>query len=125
MKPSNGMGTLALLSSGVIFTPSFLNSSMLSLCVSKVPLLGPEYKSVLVLSVPFMYSATERARGLDASILPRKVLNSASVMSLVRHSALAGVVTAPVASKVAGVNGVVHLAANGVARMLVDVCRSF
>ena len=36
------------------------------------------------------------ARGLNASILPRSVLNSASVMSLVRHSAVAGVMSVPV-----------------------------
>ena len=41
MKPSKGIGTLGAFSSGVIFTPSCLNSSMLSLWVSSVPLVGP------------------------------------------------------------------------------------
>lgn len=125
MKPSKGIGTLALFSSGVIFTPRRLNSSMLSRCVSSVPLLGPEYRSVRQLAVPPRYSAGVRAFGLKASILPRSVLNSASVMSLVRHSALAGVARLPAASKVAGTNGRVHLPASGVTRMFVVVCRSF
>jgi len=57
--------------------------------------------------------------------LPRKVLNSASVMSLVRHSAVAGVTTDPSAATVADVNGFVQFAASGVSRMFVVVCRSF
>ena len=36
-----GIVTVGLLSSGVIFTPSLLKSSMLSLCESRVPLVGP------------------------------------------------------------------------------------
>ena len=49
-----------------------------------------------------------RARGLNASILPVSVLNSASVMSLVRHSAAAGVTRAPSGPSTAGLNGRVH-----------------
>jgi hypothetical protein len=78
---------------------------MLSACVSRVPLVGPEYRSVRQVAVPPRYSCTVRARGLEASILPRRVLNSASVMSLVRHSAAAGVSRLPAPSKVAGVKG--------------------
>jgi hypothetical protein len=61
------------------------------------------------------------AAGLNASIFPHSVLNSASVMSLVQHTADAGVP----AAGFAGENGCVHFAASsGMARMLVVVCRS-
>jgi hypothetical protein len=125
VKPLKGIVTLGLFSSGVIFTPSCLKSSMLSACVSSVPLVGPEYRSVRKFAVPPRYSATVRALGLAASILPRRVLNSASVISLVRHSAVAAVRRLPLASKVAGVKGRMQVEASGVARMLVVVCRSF
>jgi hypothetical protein len=45
-------------------------------------------------------------------------------MSLVQHLAEAGVITLPLASRTAGVNGCEDLAASGVSRMLVVVCSS-
>ena len=67
--------------------------------------------------VPSKNSATIVALGLKASILPLRVLNSARVISLVRHSADAGVFN--------GVNPLVHVFASGVSRILVVVGRSF
>ena len=119
-----GIATLALFSSGVIFTPSFLKRLMLSLCVSSVPLVGPAYKSVRQLGVPPRYSATVLAAGLEASILPFRLLNSATVRSLVQHCAEAALITLPDPSNCAGVKGLLHLAASGVARILVVVCKS-
>ena len=63
--------------------------------------------------------------GLDASIFPVSVLNSASVRSEARHFAVAGVSRLPATSKVAGVNFLVHFSASGVTKMLVVVWRSF
>src|SRR4030065_745086 len=124
VKPSNGMETPAFFSSGVIFTPKDLNNSMLSACVISVP--REEYKSVRKLSVAFMYCSTRVAFGSNASILPFSDLNSATVMSLVQHSACAGAMVAPVTgSFTAGLKGTEHLpASSGTARMLVVVCRS-
>ena len=69
-----------------------------------------------------MYSSTVVAFGFEPSILPLSVLNSASVKSDVRHSALA---SSPVAG-FAGVNGTAHfLASSGFDNTLVVVCRSF
>ena len=64
------------------------------------------------------YSASVFALGLAASILPRSVLNSSSVMSLVQHTTfLKGV--ALVSS-----GGTEHFSASSVASMFVVVCRS-
>ena len=52
---------------------------------------GAVHGVVRQLAVPAAYSCGVRALGLNPSILPRKDLNSAKVMSLVRHSAEAGV----------------------------------
>ena len=115
------MATLASLSSGVILTPSRLNNVMLSWWLINVPLLGPAYKSVRQVGVPAAYSCGVRALGLNPSILPRKDLNSAKVISLVRHSADAGAFV----SALKGLKACVHLLARGVSNILVEVCRSF
>ena len=54
-----------------------------------------------------------------------KVLNSATVISLVQHSALAGFSVPPVTGSIsAGWKFWLHFSASGVARMSVVVCRS-
>src|SRR5262245_44895576 len=68
-----------------------------------------------------MYCSTVVAFGLEASILPCSVLNSANVISLVQHCAEAGVP----ATGSAGLNGCEHFAASaGTARIFVVVCKS-
>jgi hypothetical protein len=62
-EPRNGIGTSGDLSSGVILAPRLLNSSMLSLWVTSVPLVGPAYRSVRKLAVPPRNSAA-CARGV-------------------------------------------------------------
>ena len=121
VKPSKGMGTEASFNSGVIFTPSRLKSAMLSLWLNSVPLVGPEYKSVRQAGVPATNSCAVRALGLKPSIFPRSVLNSAKVMSLDLHSAVAGVLV--LGSK--GIKGLVHCEAKGVSKILVVACKSF
>ena len=74
--------------------------------------------------VPPWNSAGVVAFGLDASILPLRVLNSARLRSLVQQSAAAAFVRLPLLSKTAGENGWEHAAARGVTRILVVVCRS-
>ena len=125
VKPPNGIRTLGSLSSGVIFTPSSRNSAMLSACVSSVPLATPGSKPSRSAGAVATNSSGVRAAGLNASILPRSDLNSATVSSLVRHSARAARTTRPRSSISAGRNGSTHVAASGVTRMSVVVARSF
>ena len=66
------------------------------------------------------YPSTVVADVSEASILPQRVLNSARVMSDVQHVAEASAS----AELLAGENGLVHLEARSVTRMLVVVCRS-
>src|SRR5688572_10962775 len=98
---------------------------MLSLWVRSWPLVGPAYRSVRKFAVPPRNSCGVLAAGLKASIFPRSVLNSARVISLVRHSALAGVTRAPLGANVAGVKGWMQVLASGVTRIFVVVARSF
>lgn len=84
-------------------------SSMDSAWVMRVP--QDEYRSVRKLAVPPRYSSTVVAEGSEASIFPQRVRNSARVMSLAQHVAVASV---PAAAS-AGTNGEVHLAARSVA----------
>lgn len=63
------------------------------------------------LAVPPRYSSTVVAEVSEASIFPQRVRNSARVMSLVQHVAVASVP----ASASAGTNGEVHFAARSVA----------
>src|SRR5260221_12585065 len=95
---------------------------MLSLWVSSVA--PVEYRSVRQLGVPPKNSCAVLARGLKASILPLRDLNSSTVRSLVQHSAVAALTSLPPASNSAGENGLEHLSASGVTRILVVVCRS-
>lgn len=84
-------------------------SSMDSAWVMRVP--QDEYRSVRKLAVPPRYSSTVVAEASEASIFPQRVRNSARVMSLVQHVAVASV---PAAAS-AGANGEVHLVARSVA----------
>ena len=63
--------------------------------------------------------------GIERVHLARSVLNSASVSSLVRHSARAARCTLPSARKRAGSNGSTQVRASGVSKMSVVVARSF
>ena len=96
---------------------------MLSACVISVPLSMPS--ALAGVRPPRTNCSADTARGSKPSCLPRKVRNSASVMSLVRHSAVAGATSVPAPSNCAGWNGRVQRAASGVSRMSVVVCRSF
>eukprot|EP00976_Prorocentrum_cordatum_P092577 1189011-Prorocentrum_minimum.AAC.1 len=89
-----------------------------SACVTSVPWLPAEYRSVRQSAVPPRYASAVVAFGTEASILPFRVLNSASVMSEVQHVACALLVPSE------GTNGWVHLALREVVTMLVVVCRS-
>ena len=96
---------------------------MLSAWVMSVPPVA--YSSVRKPGVPPRYCATVAALSLAESILPVRVRNSASVMSLVQQRAVARLILAPLSgSNPAATNGVEHFAASGVARMFVVVCRS-
>src|SRR5262245_55404300 len=98
---------------------------MLSLWLRSVPPVA--YRSVRQFGVPPWNSNGVLALGLEASILPLSAgdLNSASVRSLVQHSAEAALVRVPPASNSAGEKGWVQCwASSGTRRMLVVVCRS-
>ncbi len=96
------MGTWGCLSSGVNCRPMPSTRAMYSLCVMTAP--HVEYRSVRNGGVPCRKSAGVSAEALKPSILPHSDLNSASVMSLAQHLALAGAVA------LAGEKGAVHLA---------------
>ena len=109
---------MASFNSGVNLPPNCLNKAIDSRCVNTVPPFS-EYSSVRHGVVPAIYDGISLAFLFTPAILPRKVLNSSRVMSVVRHSASAG--SAPFA----GVNGLVHRSCKLVSNILVVACKSF
>src|SRR6185436_1673816 len=100
------------LSSGVCLTPFFSLRARLSRSVIRVP--RPVYSSVRQLAVPPRNPSAVSAAGLLASILARRLLNSARVRSLVQQR---GLDPGPD-------QGTLHFALSSVATMLVVVWRS-